>query len=318
MNATLTQRYIDAVVRSLPPASRDDVQAELEVSIADAIEARTATGEAADVSEREVLTNLGDPGILAAGYADRPLHLVGPRFYLTWLRLLRLLWAIIPPVAMGGVALGKALSGAPIGDIFGSVISVGLAVVIHVAFWVTLVFVILERTGSASTIAEWSVDRLPEIRTRGAVRADMIAAIVLLAVGVAVLFWDRFRGLVIIDDRSLPVLNPELWPWWITGLLVLMVAKSALVIAVYFSGRWSAIFATANTALALVFAISAVGLLTVGHLLNPEFITIAFTNNGVNSDTTRILAVILGAGIIGFGVWDIIDGWLKTIRDNRR
>lgn len=318
MNATLTQRYIDAVVRSLPPASRDDVQAELEVSIADAIEARTATGEAADVSERVVLTNLGDPGILAAGYADRPLHLVGPRFYLTWLRLLRLLWAIIPPVAMCGVALGKALSGAPIGDIFGSVISVGLAVVIHVAFWVTLVFVILERTGSASTIAEWSVDRLPEIRTRGAVRADMIAAIVLLAVGVVVLFWDRFRGLVIIDDRSLPVLNPELWPWWITGLLVLMVAKSALVIAVYFSGRWSAIFATANTALALVFATSAVGLLTVGQLLNPEFITIAFTNNGVNSDTTRILAVILGAGIIGFGVWDIIDGWLKTIRDNRR
>jgi hypothetical protein len=318
MNATLTERYIDAVVRSIPPASRADVQAELEVSIADAIEARTTAGESLDESEREVLTNLGDPGILAAGYADRPLHLIGPRFYLTWWRLLRLLWAIIPLVAMGGVALGKALSSAPVGDIFGSAISVGLAVVIHVAFWVTLVFVILERTGSASTIADWSVDRLPEIRAKGAGRGDMIAAVVFLAVGVAFLFWDRFRGLVTIDARSLPILDPELWPWWIAGLLVLMAAKSALVIAVYFSGRWNALVATINTALALVFAISAVGLLTSGQLLNPELVTLALTDKGVTADTIRTLAIIVGAGIIGFALWDIVDGWLKTIRDNRR
>ena len=30
-----------------------------------------------------MLTELGDPVILAAEYADRPLHLIGPRYYLT-------------------------------------------------------------------------------------------------------------------------------------------------------------------------------------------------------------------------------------------
>ncbi len=318
MTATLTERYIDAVIRSLPPASRDDVRTELEVSIADAIEARAATGVTPEISERDVLTDLGDPGVLAAGYADRPLHLIGPRFYLTWWRLLKVLLAIVPAVSMGGVVLSMVLSGAPVGGIIGSAISVGLAVVVHLAFWVTLVFAVLERTSGATVPTAWGVEMLPEIRHRGAGLSDLIASLVFLAAGVGVLLWDRIRGLAYIDSEWLPVLAPELWPWWIVGLLAIMAAKTALVISVYRTGRWSAMFAALNTALAIAFAVPAMALLVAGQLLNPEFIAVVFTDNGVTAETLRILATIVGAGIIGFGLWDIIDGWLKTIRDNRR
>lgn len=318
MTATLTERYIAAAVRSIQPASRDDVQTELEVSIADAIEARTSKGEEGVDAERAVLSDLGDPRVLAAGYADRPMQLIGPRYYLTWWFLLKLLWAIVPLVAMVGVALSQVLAEASLGDIIGSSISTGLGAVVTVAFWVTLVFAVLERTVTTSVLPDWDVDRLPDIRPSGAGRADMIAALVFLVLGVGALLWDRFRGFVLHDGQALPLLSPELWPWWITGLMVLMAAQTALVITVYITGRWTPASAVLNTVLALVLAITATTLLANGQLVNPEFVTLAFAENGVNADTLRTLAIITGAGTIGFPIWAIIDGWQKTFRDNRR
>ena len=103
--ATLTERYISATIRSLTPEVQDDVRAELQASIADAIDAKLEQGETPSAAERAVLSELGDPGILAAGYADRPLHLIGPKYYLVWGRLLKLLLWIVPACVFGGVAV---------------------------------------------------------------------------------------------------------------------------------------------------------------------------------------------------------------------
>ena len=84
----LTERYVHATLRSVPEARRDELGRELRSSIADMVEARTDGGEPEDVAVRAVLTELGDPGALAARYADRPLHLVGPRYFLVYWRLL--------------------------------------------------------------------------------------------------------------------------------------------------------------------------------------------------------------------------------------
>lgn len=159
MTTTLTQRYIAATVKSLSPAAQVDVRAELEASIADAIEGRVEQGEKREDAERTVLTELGDPTVLAAGYADRPLHLIGPRYYVTWWRLVKLLLMIVPVCVVGGVALGQTLSGAPIGTIIGQSIAAGLSSIVHVCFWVTLVFAVLERTGADMGL-QWDVDQL--------------------------------------------------------------------------------------------------------------------------------------------------------------
>ena len=75
MATTLTERYISATTDSLPPDTQGDVRAELEASIADAIESRLEQGEDPEEAERIVLTDLGDPAALAASYADRILFL---------------------------------------------------------------------------------------------------------------------------------------------------------------------------------------------------------------------------------------------------
>ncbi|WP_262425429.1 permease prefix domain 1-containing protein [Brachybacterium sp. Z12] len=120
MNTELTERYLRAAIAGLPAATQDDVRTELTALIMDATEARIDQGEEPPAAERAVLTELGDPAILAAEYADRPLHLIGPRYFLVWRRLLKLLLWIVPAVAVVGVAISQALVDAPLGTLIGS------------------------------------------------------------------------------------------------------------------------------------------------------------------------------------------------------
>ena len=316
ITATLTERYIGATIRSLRPETQADVRAELEASIADAVDARVEQGESPEDAERAVLTELGDPGILAAGYADRPLHLIGPRYYLTWWRLLKLLLFIVPACAAVGVAVGQLLDGASVGEAIGSVVAVTLSVVVHLCFWVTLVFVILERSG-ADTGERWSVDQLPEPTENGAARSDMIASIVLLFLGIGAVLWDATRGFFPTGGDPIPILNPGLWPWGMTVFLGLIVAETLLAVAVYARRRWTIGLAAVNTVLAVGFAVWALTLLLRGELLNPEFLQFAFTDNGVEADTMHVLTVITGVCLVAFPAWDIIDGWMKAWRARR-
>jgi hypothetical protein len=329
MAATLTERYIGAVTRSLHPDAQNDVRAELAASIGDAVEARTDQGESPVDAERAVLTDLGDPAALAAGYADRPLHLIGPTYYLTWWRLLKLLLWIVPACAMVGVAIGYGIADRPIGEVIGQAVVVGITTIVHVAFWTTLVFFILERTGADAGV-KWSVDSLPEAQEDGAGRKDLIASLIFLGLATAALLWDRFIGFVAFSTGDvdiseglgsqadvMPILNPDLWPWWIGGALLLIGAEALLTIAVYAGRGWRPALAAANSVLAIVFAAGAVYLVATGQLLNPGFLDFTLYRDDVPSDVGRILSVLLIVGIVGVAVWDIIDGWRKARRAQR-
>lgn len=315
MAVSLTDRYIDAVTRSLVPSTQNDVRDELLGSITDAIEARLEQGESRDGAERAVLTGLGDPAILAASYADRPLHLIGPKYYLVWARLLKLLLVIVPICALGGVALGQSLAGAPLGEIIGSSVATAISSVVHVAFWTTLVFVILERSG-ADTGMRWSLDELPENREHGMKRSEMFVSIGFVVALAVALFWDQLIGFVRTDGAALPVLAPTLWPWWILALLALIVAEGVLAVVVYRVGRWTSALAIVNTALAVAFMSWALTLLGRDLLVNPAFVSHAF-HGTIDAEVIRILAVLTAFCVVAFPVWDIIDGWLKTRRDAR-
>lgn len=324
MSSTLTERYIAAAVKSLKPVTQDDVRSELEASISDAIEARIERGETPSEAERAVLTELGDPGILAASYAERPLHLIGPAYYLTWWRLLVLLLWIVPTSVGGAVALGLTISHAPVGEIIGQTIAVVISVIVHLCFWVTVVFVALERAGTGTGLI-WNVDMLPEPTERTTGRSDLIATIVLLALTAGAVLWDRFRGFFPTDAEPIPVLNPSLWPWGALAMLLLMAAEATVAVLVYRRGRWTYALAAANTAIAAVFAAGTTALLVTGLLVNPDFLGFVADAGGAGfaaGDTGaadeggvfRILAVLAGAIVIGIAAWDAIDGWRKARR----
>lgn len=317
MPTDLVERYVEATTRSLPPKGQDDVRAELTASLADAIDARIDQGEDPDVAARAVLTELGDPAVLAAGYVDRPLHLIGPRYFATWWRLLKLLLAIVPAVAVVGVAFGQLIAQASIGTVIGQSIAAGIGAVVHVFFWVTIVFVVLERSG-ADAGTGWDVDQLPEPQSSGAGRADAIATAIFATLGIGAITWDQLRGFGWVHGESLPVLNPQLWPWWLLGLIGLIVLEVALAITVFVRRRWTIRLAVLNTSLAVAFVSWALTLLGRDQLLNPEFLDAVLPDHAVTPDLVRILKLLLVFGIIGVATWEIIDGWLKARRDARR
>lgn len=326
MTATLTDRYIAATVRTLPAGLQAEVRDELSASIADAIDARTENGEPLDHAEREVLTELGDPRVLAAGYADRPLHLIGPKHYLTWWRLLKVLWAIVPACAAAGVAIAGLVSADPIGVVIADVIVVIIGAIVHVGFWTTVVFAILERTG-ADTGVRWSLDSLPEPHETGAGRSELTASLIWLGIAAAVLLWDRFVGMVFFSTDPVDIseglggqtgvihlINPQLWPWWMGALLVLIGLEAAFAIAVFVRRGWTVTLAALNTVLAVLFAAGALYLIASNRLFNPAFVEFTFGRPDVPDGVERIVAIVLAVLIVGIVTWDIIDGWLKVRR----
>jgi hypothetical protein len=317
---TLTDRYVAAAMRTVPEKQRDDLGAELRASIADQIDGRTENGEDHAAAERAVLTELGDPDKLAAGYTDRPLHLIGPKYYLDWWRLLKLLLWIVLPAAAFGIALAQTLDGQSIGPIIGNVVTTLLSVAVHLCIWTTLVFVIVERTGAdRKEFGTWTVDQLPEPRPRGVGFGDMIATLVFLAVGAGAVIWDLTIGFVPAfvtgSGEPLSFLNPGLWPWWIAGLFVVMALEATLAVVVYLVGRWTPALAVANAVLALAFAIPALILLSQGQLLNPEFFPAVIGQGG--AEVAAIVSTVFGFGIAILAIWDIVDVVRKTIRSGR-
>lgn len=313
MDTNFTDRYIQAVIRTIPEAQRGDVATELSGAIADQLDARIDAGEDAGVAEREVLNGLGDPDRLAAGYADRPLQLIGPRLFLEWRRLVVLLLWIVVPLAAFGIALGQTLSGGGIGEIIGSTIGGAISVGIHLVFWTTLVFALVERSNTPMPHTAWTVDQLPEQHDSGARFSDMVGSLVFLLVAGAALVWDQLVGLVYLEQHWMSFLSPQLWPWWIGGLLVVMALDAALRIVVYLKRRWTVSLAIANTVLNVLVAVPAIWLLTQGQLLNPEFWMTVIPPADAEK-VFGIISVITGFGIAGVAVWDAIDAFLKARR----
>ncbi len=323
---TLTDRYVAAAMRSVPEKQRDDLAAELRGSIADQIDGRIEQGEAPDAAERAVLTDLGDPDKLAAAYTDRPSWLIGPRYYFEWWRLTKLLWWIVPACAAFGVSLAQVLDGASIGEVIGAVVPVVLAVIVHIGFWTTLVFAILERNIGASPLerssltkdgpwAPWTVDQLPEPKTRGAGFGDLVSSLVFLAIAAGAILWDHFVGFVWIDSAEDPVsfLHPDLWPWWITGLFVLMAAEALLAFWVYAQGRWDYRAAAVNVVLNVLVAVPALWLLAEGRLINSDFYAAIMPSDEADT-VSGVISALFGVGIVGIALWDSIDGYLKARR----
>ena len=147
---TLTDRYVDATLRRLPSRQRPDIERELRASIADAVDDRVSAGEDPADAENAVLTELGDPARLAAGYADRPLHLIGPALFLDYTRVLTTLLATVVPIVAVVIAIVRVFEDADLGSIVGGTIGAAITTAVHIAVWVTLLFAVLERTGTCA------------------------------------------------------------------------------------------------------------------------------------------------------------------------
>ncbi len=314
---SLTDRYVAATLRSVPAARREEIATELRASIEDMIEGRAAAGEDTTAAEREVLTELGDPARLAARYADRRLQLIGPTYYLAWERLLKLLLSFVPATVGVLVGLLAATDGDNPGGAVGEGIAAALNVAVHVAFWVTLVFAVLEWTNTRVDLPGWNVDQLPEGPVdRQISLTDTAASIGFLTLFIVYLPLQHFRSFVPTDgDRNLPILDPALWSFWLPFLMAVLVATVGLEIVKYRAGRWTWPLVGVNAVLNLAFAAPVIWLMSTDRLLNPDFVA-RFGWLG-EDDNLNVVAAIVVAGTVLVAVWDTAESALKAYRARR-
>jgi hypothetical protein len=300
-HSTLTERYVAAAVRSLPENQRDDVERELRASIEDDIDARIESGASSDAAERDVLTELGDPSGLAARYSERPLYLIV---------------SIVAPVASIASGAAHALAGDAIGEIIASVVVTAFTSAIQIAFWLTLVFAVLDWSGASrrGPLVPWTVESLPDVPERRAQLGDTIASLVFLGLAVAFVFYQQFLPVAWNREGAVdaPLLDPALWSSWIPVILVLMVLEAVFTIVKYRAGGWTWPLAILNIVLASAGGAVVAVLALAGSLYNPAFFA-AFPW-GTSTGILGVIAVGTAVLSIVIALWDAIDGVVRTAR----
>lgn len=316
---SLTDRYVAAVVRRLPANQQDDVARELRGTIEDTIDGRRP-GIDEFAAEREALEALGEPARLAADYANSPGYLIGPDVYVDYVRLLRVLLAIVPTViamVFGGMYL--FVPDGSIGGAIGRLVSSWWLSAIQVAFWTTLAYALVERYGNPadrSAKRRWSLDRLD----------DLVPAreFTLLETAFTVGFYGLLAALLLavpnlstlaLGGSVVNVFHPGLWPAWIWYFVLVLGASMVLEVVKYRTGRWTQPLAVTNVVLSLVFALPLLSLLLTDRLLDPD--GMARLQSLLGWSAVDIPKFGLAAIVVVTIAWDIVDAFRKASRPMR-
>ncbi|HEU4318787.1 MAG TPA: permease prefix domain 1-containing protein [Acidimicrobiia bacterium] len=310
----LTDRYVGATLRTIPEKQRDDIEAELRASIADAIEARYTEDDNPDDVEREVLTELGDPDRLAADYAGRPSYLIGPEHFFTYRRLLAVLLVTVVPIVAAVVAMAQVLSGSDIGSVFASAMGTAITVAVHIGFWTTVVFYFIERSDDTELPETWSLDSLPPTTDRGEIKlGEMIASVVFLVLAIAGLsLTGTLSPFTAADGSAVPIFDPDLWSFWVPYFVAVLGLEIVFEVVKFRVRRWTFPLAWVNLALNAFFAIPAIYLLMSDRVFNEAF----FEELGWGSapNESDLLVRIIAVSIAVVCTWDVFDGFRKAWR----
>jgi len=304
---TLTDRYVWAVTRLLPERQRAEIELELRSSIADMIEGGR--------TEAAVLTELGDPGHLAAGYAERPRYLIGPDEFPEYLRNLKLIAAVAIPGLAFLAAIGAIIEDdAGAGELVGVVLSSMFTIAVHVGFWVTLFYAVRARVQHEP----WTLDSLPDApQDQRVALSDTVFEVVMVVVSVGAILWDRTGRLHDGDGDGVPFLEPSLWDGWIHVVIGLLVAGGVVALLAHRAGRWTTRLAAADVGVNVAL-LAVIGWLAIDdRLVNPRFLEVLADRAGwqdVPEANPWLIILLVGAVL----VWDSVETVTRTRRHGGR
>jgi hypothetical protein len=321
MTSNLTNRYVAATLRRVPEKQRSEIERELRAAIADDVDARIDAGDTADKAEYAALKEIGDPYRLAASYSNRPLTLIGPDLYPSYVRSLKIFgWATLPIVAIVLVVI-NAVEGKSVATVIFGPIGTVINLAIYLAFVLTLVFAIAERatpseTGNGVKRFEWTPDLLPmDVELPRLVAwNDVLAQIGGAVVVVALLLVDRYAPVVTNHaGHTIPVVAPELWRFWIPLFFAILALTIIFEIVKVRVGRWNLGTAIAGTILGALGAGAIVVAVLTTTVVNPALTTSVALHSETWTWIWRIVAIVVGLVWVG----TTINDWRPTNRRPR-
>ena len=168
----LIEVYIQEVTRRLPEKMRTDIALELRSTIEDMLPEAYSEEDV-----KGVLNQLGNPAVLANGYKDQPMHLIGPRYFDLYVSLLKMIVPIVVVISLITIIAQSFIGYNGEESILNVVITIftegivsTIEVGIQVFFWLTLTFAIIERLDKdkdpqpvTSSMEKWTADDLKKI-----------------------------------------------------------------------------------------------------------------------------------------------------------
>ncbi|WP_342505515.1 hypothetical protein [Sporosarcina sp. FSL K6-2383] len=333
----LIEVYVREVTRRLPEKMRNDIALELRSTIEDML-----PDDYTEDNVKQALEKLGNPATLAAQYRDRPMHLIGPKFYDIYISILKLTLTIVSIVVLSlfiiekvaSLSNGDTLSLLTITSFIGEAIWIVLEAAIQSFFWVTLVFIILERTISPNihvplTLSgtPWKpddLDNIPNIPLKKAIKTSEIGAGLLWTVIWAVVYFRATHLIGIYESREgqsglefvTPVFQHDIllsyWP-----LISLLIVLELLLLAYKAKLRqWTFKLAITNTVVQIVGVIGFIIIVSNPNLVNPEFVTyfsqlLDNSQDNLSSTLSWIYGIIV-ASVIVTSLIDCYTGFRKA------
>jgi hypothetical protein len=313
---TLTDRYVWAVSRGVPHDRRRDVGAALRADLDARIAEKVAAGADAGAAEAESVRELGDPDRRAWEISRRPAYLIGPGYFFDYRRIMIVVLAAVTPSVFGALLLVQAIGGAQLWTAFVSAAAVAISVAVQVAFWITVVFAVIERTsrGRRRDVEEWDPADLPQVPTAGVGLGETIFAVLAYLLFIGLIVWQQNVWVVeSAGSARIPVLDPALWSFWLPWFILVAVLEIAFALVLFATGRWTWVLAGVNVALNLAFAVPAVLLVVNDQLLSAEFRSTFAEFLPILEMFFRILPFV----IVAVAALDVFEGFRKAYRASR-
>lgn len=323
--------YIHEVTRRLPEKNRQDIALELRSTIEDMLPADHTEEDA-----YAVLKKLGNPAALASGYRDQPMHLIGPRYFDVYVSLLKMILPIAAAISLISV-IAESVIGFPRGEtIIDAVLTITgfgiwkmIEVSIHTFFWLTLVFVIIERTDKgkdqeplSASLKKWTPDDLkniPYIPKKKAITNPEIFGYLMWTAIWAALYFHANQLLGIYEGGNeglkflIPALNQEVLLQYWPIVLVIIASEIALSLYKLIKGQWTKKMAIFTAALELFGAVVFLVILSNPKVMNQEFIV--YMSHLFNTTGMQFHAWLVGSAIIIYilsAAFNVFNGFRKA------
>ena len=239
----LIERYVHDVTRRLPERQRQDVGRELRSEI-EAMAEDEASGKKPGAKHvHAVLMRMGDPAKLADQYQERQRFIIGPVYYGMYVQLIKTLLLILLPIVAFFTFTGRlaTVNESFLGTFFhtaGAAFEVGL----HVFFWVTISFMLVERfiTDKPTEDGMWTPEQLPKLPQRQRVsKSDAMVGIAWSSIAI----WATAMQIPEMNRMFVPEVPlffaPAMWPYWTLALFGISLLSLGAEIMKLIVGGWT-------------------------------------------------------------------------------
>ena len=328
----LIDRYVYAVTKYFQKDTREDVGRELRANIEDMLPENYT-----DKDVYQVLEKLGSPRKLANEYNPQKRYLIGPSYYDDYLSVLKLVVGICVSVLVGISIIGFAIE-PPVAGIANNnliilitdLISAVFDGAIQGALWVTIIFVLLERSGAESgkvpfSNKQWTPDDLPEYPindkkkiSRGETMFSMVLTVLFTAV---IYIKPQLIALYIKDDNGVlnatSMFNVEGLQSYLPIFFGFLIVQFGIFIWKYIAGSWNLPLAIGNAIYNVAFCILIIIMINDQALFNTEFFS-KFVEYSKESSVQAsswfdMSKWVFVAVFVVINIWDSISSIIKSL-----